>query len=375
MNIKIIAPLRNFLFKKADTRLKMNGFIATNRQREIQEFILLSPPFSLAVGGINFRTLSDNVCIYYSGNLRSLNVIYDDRNLVAVGRSLLVLFQSYLFAMWLIKDNSVNIFEGFLSSLDETNVREYRHDVNSNSAGSYEDVYFDDDEFNRICRIQEVLLPIFLVNDNSDPTPNFGTNPSVYNKILYNNHNRIRRALDFLCRARYESFLPSKISMYMAVLESLFNTSKSDVDKTVRKRTALFLGGNENIQTLNSEIIKKAYNVRSNYIHGQILGKAENSRNLIDLSQKVDNLIRQVLTKAIDEPSFQMKEKDAIKWIDNTFKLSLRNTFTFKDFTEVNTAGSNFKIYTHEPPCNKSFISEHPLKLCPFCKGAAEIIT
>jgi len=141
------------------------------------------------------------------------------------------------------------------------------------------------------------------------------------------------------------------------------------------------LEGNDQEKKKNIDIIKKAYNVRSLYVHGQILKSAkfervENDRKeLISLSQDVDNLIRQVLLKAIEEPLFQTEENDVTNWINNSFQLSKKNTFKSTAFISPIYPDKDLKIYTHDfDTCQKSFIAEFPPKVCPYCKRPAEEI-
>lgn len=58
---------------------------------------------------------------------------------------------------------------------------------------------------------------------------------SSINFIKYNDEIRIDRALAFLLRARYENFLPLKLSLYIPIFECLFTTDRYKVMKKLMK--------------------------------------------------------------------------------------------------------------------------------------------
>ena len=122
--------------------------------------------------------------------------------------------------------------------------------------------------------------------------------------------NRLQRAWMFLRSARTENFLPIKISFYMSLLEALFLSQGTEISHKLGERTALFLGGDTESKIKNYDIIKSAYDIRSKFMHGDILKKTNES--LINISTNVDSLIRKILIKAINEESnlFKLNQED-----------------------------------------------------------------
>jgi len=387
MIIDIIAPILYFKFDIPNSSINVFEIKITDNKEYLHQPLSRDdgPNFLANLGRNNYyHKILAYPCLYYSGDTDKLTCPIDVRNEYSISDSLNHLFHIYFLSLWFVKDNSASTDDFFWNNPQkkgkgvEASGTTRKCNTYSNSAGNYQAVSFSSKELERADIFLKTIIPLYKGDPLRFPVPSTGINMSPYNYVPYNNHNRLKRSIDFLIKARFTSFLPTKISMYMAVLESLFNTEKYKkyVGKTVQARASTFLGSDV---TSNREIIKQAYNARSEYIHGQIfktLEKSEDDREkLINLSKKVDNLIREILTKAIEEPYFQANEKDATRWIDNTFKLSYKNTFTSKDLSTAAPPDPNLRIYTHEyGTCNKSFISNHNPKHCPFCGEPANII-
>lgn len=138
---------------------------------------------------------------------------------------------------------------------------------------------------------------------------------SIFNSIPYNNHNRLVRVLYFIHFARSKSFLPLKISFFVASLEALTTTDKTEVSHKVTERVVLLLGGELATKKQNFKLIKDAYAIRSSYLHGSKLDKKMQPR-LVEISNEIDALLRRLLVLVLDGMIniFMMDEEKLRDW-------------------------------------------------------------
>lgn len=217
--------------------------------------------------------------------------------------------QLFLFCLWFIKDNSVNVINNYTYLPSKggaffTN----KTTVYSNCEGCYLDTKFSQEEIEQAFHYHQRVTSI-SVNLHLNPV---GTGPSEFGlirpggleSILYNTTNKIEKTLIYLQIARSNSFLPLKISFYVAIFEALFTTDKDELSHKISERTALYLKGTKDEKKEVFRIVKSAYDVRSKFLHGQSLtNKNKKLDQLIKISLDVDNLLRRLLKIIIFEDS------------------------------------------------------------------------
>jgi len=113
-----------------------------------------------------------------------------------------------------------------------------------------------------------------------------------------NKSNRIERAIIFVNEARATADLPKKIAMYVASLECLFTTKNEEVTHKVSERCACYIEATPESKMSTFYIIKKAYGIRSSYMHGKDVSL--NREILIDISVSIDEMLRVTLNKIIN---------------------------------------------------------------------------
>ena len=181
--------------------------------------------------------------------------------------------------------------------------------VNSKADGSFSQTTFSYEEIQIADNIKETYRSI-ISKSGHDSTPNTFSE-SIKNSITipsqteYNASNRIERAISFLDLARNSSLLPQKISFYVLVFECLFSADQKDeILHKVSERAALYIGTNLEDRVKVFKEVKKLYNIRSKYVHGQTMDISFNTiEKLIPLSIMADNYARKILTKVIMEDS------------------------------------------------------------------------
>jgi hypothetical protein len=226
------------------------------------------------------------------------------------------LLSGFAYGLWFVKDNSVNIDKLFLHC-PEKNIFQSRTRLNlfSNCKGVYEPVEFSIEEL----KAAEVLANKFfslspsmsvkagqIKSDDNKSEEKVTTSP--VNTIQYSTHNRFARANMFLMLARQNSFLPLKISFYAAIYESLFTTDNLEVTHKVSERATCFIGGDVDEKLTNFSWIKKAYGIRSAYVHGQEL--KEKHEKLVEISENIDRVTRKLLLRIIESDNSVFLEKD-----------------------------------------------------------------
>jgi hypothetical protein len=230
---------------------------------------------------------------------------------------------SVISSLWFVKDNSVNlsVLYGRDPELDGA-LTKLQLQCYSNCKGQYENVVFELSEIEKAFQFSKELdhLSKFHTVNAEDFRDSDGHGviaPAALNSKTYNNHNRIARAYLFLNMARSKSFLPLKISFYIAVYESLFTTDGSEVSHKVTERAVLFIGGRQDEKMANFKTLKKAYGVRSKYLHGQELSKGTNNiAELSKLSEKIDSLTRTLFLRIVasDGGHFLKNDNDLNDW-------------------------------------------------------------
>jgi hypothetical protein len=142
----------------------------------------------------------------------------------------------------------------------------------------------------------------------------------------YNENSRLERAIIFLRFACQAEFMPMKIALYIPVLESLFSNDNLEVKHKVSERCANYIGGSKKEKLENFQTIRHAYDIRSNLLHGAKLSKntkdKEKDHNSletqINLSKRIDELVRVMLTKVIlkDGVFFTDEKADVVPFYD-----------------------------------------------------------
>lgn len=220
--------------------------------------------------------------------------------------------QTYFEALWLVKDNSVNIDRYFMQRIEEPFNRSSTGSVLfSNREGLFEDTHFTNEELVSALAFMDKLKLIRRPKPASEhppieqaPTGDFrsGISPGRINEDNYNDSNRASRALMFVEVARTTTHLPAKIASMVASLECLFSDSKVNISDQVANRAARYVCSSTNEISPTVQFLKKEmYDFRSRYIHGDKLKKIKSSTNeLLPRVIRMDDLMRQILVKVID---------------------------------------------------------------------------
>lgn len=219
----------------------------------------------------------------------------------------------FLFALWFVKDNSVNA-PLTLVCIEET--KELRKEpsllANSNAKGQFESTNFSKGELALASSFHDEIIKV---------TENSMSLMSITNETSYNKHNLITRAFQFIWFARQNYFLPAKVSNYISAMECLFSTEAMDLNHRISELVTLYVGGEPETKYSNYKTISEAYDVTTSYIHGSSLkvrrenasakakSKDASPEILEAISYSLDSLTRSLFVKVLQNQEFFIDNK------------------------------------------------------------------
>lgn len=315
MNLISLCSTRNLLLDEKFVPFYYNGKVLINHDTDLLNNFL-DKTFSEFIGRISVVELKKKP-FFSSVDKVAENIDPQIFNDFEIGD-----IQLFLFCLWFVKDNSVNTMTNYTYIPSKTGVVcTRRTTVFSNCSGEYQSEVFSSEEL-KIAH--EYYIKVLSFSTNLIIEPNFTSkiemgliNPGGLNHIIYNSTNKLEKCINYLQIARSNSLLPLKISFYMAVFESLFTTGKDELVHKIGVRVSLYLGGNKEEKMSTYSIIKNAYNVRSEFVHGQSLSnKNKYSEQLKRISFLVDNLLRDILKKILINDSDLFLGLDFKKYIE-----------------------------------------------------------
>ncbi|MGF9603565.1 hypothetical protein ABEW95_17395 [Bacillus subtilis] len=269
--------------------------------------------FEEAVGGLEIDELYNKPYVYYEGNIE--DSINKEKSL-SILDYYLKMAQIFSNSLWLIKDNSVSVQQGFIYFKNEGKPHLVSSNVRTpvffNSKGQREQVGFTNEELRWIAD--------FISGMNYEYAEKANDEMSMLVSTI---SNRIERFNYFLQSTRVETHLPSKISMYCTLLETLLSTDKEAITHKISERLARILGNNHQERIEIYDFIKSAYDVRSSTIHGSKLNKKyKNIDKIKELSSKFDDYIRSLFVDHIlsDEKLNRLYTEDDNEKLNVWFK-------------------------------------------------------
>lgn len=214
---------------------------------------------------------------------------------------LLASLESYVFALWVVKDNSLDIDFAILFRENPPGILKndsYVH--NTNSKGQVVNTTYTALEL-------EQSIGYFFVN--------IGSKERV-SKITNEAH-RIDISKYYIVLARRTDDLALKIAHYVTSLEALFSTVTIELSHTLSERIAFYIGGSNKKELYQQ--MKEAYRVRSVVAHG-----ASFKEGLMDklplISENCDEICRKVFQKIHLNNDEYLRSSGKSEQIDNFFK-------------------------------------------------------
>lgn len=324
----LMVPLTNFKIEdyQLGNTLFKNGkdeilAVVTNEAHQ-----LLTKGYVEAIGEILTENISNNyVSILNSG---TDNLTPDER----AEQLFHFHFRNEMFclALWFVKDHSIGLPFATAHTLDGDKNKvgiKYSGISSTKANGEIEETTFTLENLKDASEWFDIIYENHLrkpnnVSEKSSVKANKDTNESLN---FYEEGSSLSRAFLYLAMARRETFLPSKIALYITILENLFAV-KGDNTHSVGERVTIFVSENDedNMEIYNK--IKKAYNLRSNYVHGTHVkhNNKDQIKNIQDLSIRLDEYVRKSIKKIVyDYPSLNYTSKKT----DKNFDFDATNKF------------------------------------------------
>ncbi len=266
------------------------------------------------VGSHLFSEIKDSFCLYVPIGFKDEE--YTLEEISEQMKDIMDRASKFRNCLWFVKDHS-SIAENIYGVLEDGQIALFIYrEMISSADGSYNETIFTPAEFEEAFQYEAKFDKIFpRGKQNDEPLPVFTNkviSPALEHK--YKEYPRVGRAVTFLIKARSEGHLAAKISLYVGVLECLFTTDPSEVAHKVTERATLILGGSLNEKLENYKSIKKAYDLRSKYVHGAAM---KNEKKVIThdyfqtASRNMDMIVRRILKLVIFE-FYEKFENDQI---------------------------------------------------------------
>ncbi|HEE9034932.1 TPA: hypothetical protein R2I11_005301 [Bacillus cereus] len=246
------------------------------------------------MGYITSESIRNSTYVYIDGEFEDIHN-FDEMEKVGVKRtfSFLRQIEHFTHELWKVKDNNVYVIDGYLFAYNKNFEDGYTYSalltgVYSYSTYEQKESIFSDSEL--LTAIQN-FVPLSKEEFNEK---NFGGKHPGLDILLRNKGSkRILRALYFTAASRSSSVIPLKIVNYCNALECLFTTGKSEVNHKIAERVSIMLGTSLKTKKDLFQLVKKAYSIRSNMVHGQALNAKE--EDLVMISQGLDKILRELI--------------------------------------------------------------------------------
>lgn len=321
-------PEKNFFIISQDVTKNMELYLAspalsmTYKGTTMTDVVSHSPIFE-DLGKYDAAALlrKPMICIWeeteaqelgFNGDKRKADQYYSRKSLRYSDLAML-----FSLATWFVKDCSVysDLCYQYNTDIDYS-VKSRRSFQQTNAVGEMQLTFFDEEEINMA--LKYLLLLMEIAFSNMDRNEQIG---SVYSQetlilnvetAINNNGDSFSRILILLQLARKTGFLVEKISWYCVLLECLFNIER-DHKKNISEMTSSFIAENQKEKEEIAQNMRLAYKVRSEFVHGNVIGLFEKHEQMVLLSGKVDEYVRRALRKAFIDRNFNYRNTPADK--------------------------------------------------------------
>lgn len=216
--------------------------------------------------------------------------------------------QAFSIACWLIKDSCISSTNMYWYNMFNHYSLKSKRDMSVTlSTGEISEISLDDVEINEaIERTYEVLNYLSPEESNMGKincTVSVGTVAWEIDKAISTEGKSFARALTILQEARRTGNLSTKIDKYCSMLECLYAINKEH-KKNIANITAAYIGKGDVENEQIRRDMRDAYSIRSDGSHGDNLKylKENDRKDLMELSHKIDEYVRKVFRKILNEP-------------------------------------------------------------------------
>ncbi|KIA97348.1 hypothetical protein OA88_21395 [Flavobacterium sp. JRM] len=267
-------------------------YISINKK---QKLYILENSYS-AIGGLEFKSVIDNPVFAFAYISKKIT----DENKKEILRDFLFHLDTFIQALWIVKDNSIYKEIGYLKYRnDEMFFSNFIAQINSNCFGKKVVSIYDYDE-------------VLLAKKYYHKLKKYASNGSDFEySNLTSDSNRISRYLYYLNGARMLPDIGFKYALYCTALESLLATKCNNITKQLANRVDYILSK----EALNvKSCVYKAYDYRSQIFHGNTFkdNDIKKKEKLLNNLQILDEICRLVFQEI-----FNNEEYEQVLLLDN----------------------------------------------------------
>ncbi|PFB58599.1 HEPN domain-containing protein [Bacillus cereus] len=261
------------------------------------------------MGSITSESIKNSTYVYIDGEFEDIHNI-EQMDKVGTQRtfSFLRQIEHFTHELWKVKDNNVYVIDGYLFAYNKHFEDGYTYKASLTGLYSYSTYEQNESCFSDSQLTTAIQNFVPLSKDEFNEENFGGKHPDVDILLKNKGSKRMLRALYFTVGARSSSVMPRKIVNYCNALECLFTTGKSEVNHKIAERVAIMLGTTFESKKNLFQLVKKAYNFRSEMVHGQALKAKE--EDLVIVSQGLDNVLRELIVENHGVFSKDDKEMD-----------------------------------------------------------------
>lgn len=314
-NSYLVIGIVNNLILSPNSIHFFDDFIISNNYSVLDDALLNNPLIKSYLGDVYFAMLKNGATFVFA----SFHEGYSD-TIQAISHTTTGRISAYLDNLFFIKDNS--IFTNYFYSIpyDKRNNAGIiqNNSIVYNAEGYMRNTELSEMELSEFEQLNLQLFPIMSVPTDTSFYHNDGTqskNVGIISTSEYESFTKIQRGIIFLKAARATSYLPLKITNYIAFLDCLFCTTESGIAQQVAQRVSSYLHYFDNAVDKTSILIelKKFYDIRSKYIHGDSkIKKFNNNEDLRAASVKIDGYCRTIVKLILDNSQDTFKDNRSI---------------------------------------------------------------
>ena len=295
MKYRFIAAIHYLQIDKPECRIPLKSGIMTNKESLIDG--ILSYKSRLAVDTLGVHSIDEFKDKSYYLVDGEFDPTWTEDDINKVGTQLAFAFlrqiQQVTSELWLVRDNSVYVRDGFLFVYDKVledgmTFKASLGTIFTKASLAKEDVKFSKEEIEKAAS-DMMVIPVEDVKSGDKDY-------SVADQFQYFKGAGIDRkyyAWIYIYFARANAAIPVKILMFVTAMEALVSSSTVELSHQVSERIAILLGKDKDSRQSIYADIKTAYGYRSKAAHGETLKGTE--QELVEFLTKIDEYMRQLM--------------------------------------------------------------------------------
>lgn len=306
MKYRFITIIHFLKLDKPACRIPLASGMVSNKADLLKDVLSYDNPLALNTLGVHSIDEFQNKPFYLVDGSFEEGITMADVD--AFGISLTFAFlrqiQGLTDKLWMIRDNSVYVRDGFLFVYenvfrDGVTFKASLSTINSKASSVIEDTTFSREEIVALAEGMDVF-PIEEVRSGKS-----FREPTQFQYFKSGKIGRKMTAWIYVFYARAAAALTIKVLMYITAMEALVSTSTAELSHQVSERVAVLLGkdAQERLSIYND--IKKGYGIRSKAAHGEPVRGTE--ADTAALLVTIDDYTRRLM--ALDTPYDLDQEK------------------------------------------------------------------